>query len=71
MRTYASSRGRAFIEKSELQMFLLIPGGHTGGQKLWTETDRNCPPIVCFHMTSPKIKLKNYRSYRDFTFPMH
>ena len=27
--------------------------------------------IVGFHMTSLKIKLKNYRSYRDFTFTMH
>ena len=24
--------------------------------------------IVGFHMTSLKFKLKNYRSYRDFTF---
>ena len=29
------------------------------------------PNIVCFHMTSPKFKLKSYRSYRDFTFTMH
>ena len=28
-------------------------------------------PIVGFHMTSLKFKLKNYRSYRDFTFTMH
>ena len=27
--------------------------------------------IVGFHMTSPKFKLKNYRSYRDFTFTVH
>ena len=27
--------------------------------------------IVGFLMTSPKIKLKNYRSYLDFTFMMH
>ena len=27
--------------------------------------------IVCFHMTSLKFKLKNYRSNRDFTFTMH
>ena len=27
--------------------------------------------IVGFHMTSPKFRLKNYRSYRDFTFTMH
>ena len=27
--------------------------------------------IVGFHMTSLKYKLKNYRSYRDFTFTMH
>ena len=27
--------------------------------------------IVGFHMTSLKFKLKNYRSYRDFTFTMH
>ena len=27
--------------------------------------------IVGFHTTSPKLKLKNYRSYRDFTFTMH
>ena len=28
-------------------------------------------PIVSFHMTSLKSKLKKYRSYRDFTFTMH
>ena len=27
--------------------------------------------IVGFHMMSLKYKLKNYRSYRDFTFTMH
>ena len=27
--------------------------------------------IVGFHMTSLKFKLKNYQSYRDFTFTMH
>ena len=27
--------------------------------------------IVGFHMTSLKFKLKNYLSYRDFTFTMH
>ena len=27
--------------------------------------------IVGFHMTSLKFKIKNYRSYRDFTFTMH
>ena len=29
------------------------------------------PFIVGFHMTSLKLKLKNYRSYRDFTLTMH
>ena len=29
------------------------------------------PTIVGFHMTSLKFKLKNYRSYQDFTFTMH
>ena len=28
-------------------------------------------PIVGFHMTSQKVKLKNYPSHRDFTFTMH
>ena len=28
-------------------------------------------PIVGFHMTSQKFKLKNYPFYRDFTFTMH
>ena len=34
MRTYACSRvkRRSFYRKSELQMFLLISGGHIGGQ---------------------------------------
>ena len=34
MRTYASSRvkRKSFRRKSELQMFLLISGGHIGGQ---------------------------------------
>ena len=27
--------------------------------------------IVGFHMTSLKFRLKNYRSYREFTFTMH
>ena len=27
---------RAFIEKSELQMFLLISGGHIGAPKMYT-----------------------------------
>ena len=27
--------------------------------------------IVGFQMTSLKLKLKNYRSYRDFTFTMY
>ena len=32
----------------------------------------NClEDIVGFHMTSLKFKLKNYRSYRGFTFTMH
>ena len=36
MRTYASSRvkRKSFYRKSELQMLLLISGGHIGGQKL-------------------------------------
>ena len=38
MRTYASSRvkRKSFCRKSELQMFLLISGGHIGGPKLRT-----------------------------------
>ena len=28
-------------------------------------------PIVGFHMTSLKFELKDYRSYRDFTFTVH
>ena len=38
MRTYASSRvkRKSFRRKSELQMFLLISGGHIGGQFLST-----------------------------------
>ena len=38
MRTYASSRvkRKTFYRKSELQMFLLISGGHIGGQFLST-----------------------------------
>ena len=34
-------------------------------------TDLSVRPIAGFHMTSLKFKLKNYRSYRDFTFTMH
>ena len=35
MRTYASSRvkGKSFYRKNELQMFLLISGGHIGAPK--------------------------------------
>ena len=38
MRTYASSRvkRKSFYRKNELQMFLLISGGHIGGQFLST-----------------------------------
>ena len=38
MRTYASSRvkRKTFYRKSELQIFLLISGGHIGGQFLST-----------------------------------
>ena len=38
MRTYASSRvkRKSFYRKSELQMFLLIFGGHIGAPKLCT-----------------------------------
>ena len=38
MRTYASSqvKRKSFYRKSELQMFLLISGGHIGGQFLST-----------------------------------
>ena len=38
MRTYASSRvkWKSFYRKSELQMFLLISGGHIGAPKRYT-----------------------------------
>ena len=38
MRTYASSRvkRKSSYRKSELQMFLLISGGHIGAPKLYT-----------------------------------
>ena len=38
MRKYASSREKrkSFYRKSELQMYLLISGGHIGGQFLST-----------------------------------
>ena len=38
MRTYASSRvkRKSFYRKSELQMFMLISGGHIGAPKLYT-----------------------------------
>ena len=50
MRTYASSRvkRKSFYRKSELQMLLLISGGHIGGQKL-------------SNMGSPYKALKNVR----------
>ena len=40
MRTYAGSRlkRKSFYRKSELQMFLLISGGHIGAPKLYTKT---------------------------------
>ena len=39
MRTYASSqvKRKGFYKKSELQMFLLICGGHIGGPKRYTD----------------------------------
>ena len=45
MRTYASSRlkRKSFYRKSELQMFLLISGGHIGAPKLYT----NMTPLRC------------------------
>ena len=38
MHTYASSqvKRKSFCRKSELQMLLLISGGHIGGPKLYT-----------------------------------
>ena len=50
MRTYASSqvKGKSFYRKTELQMFVLISGGHTGGQKLST------------NMASPYEALQSY-----------
>ena len=44
MRTYASSRVKrnSFYRESELQMFLLISGGHTG-------EPTSCPPIWRLH----------------------
>ena len=38
MRTYASSRvkRKSFYRRSELQMFLLISGGHIGAPKMYT-----------------------------------
>ena len=40
MRTHASSRvkRKSFYRKSELQMFMLISGGHIGVPKLYTNT---------------------------------
>ena len=50
MRTYASSqvKGKSFYRKTELQMFVLISGGHIGGQKLST------------NMASPYEALQSY-----------
>ena len=49
MRTYASSRvnRKSFYRKSELQMFLLISGGHIGGP--------NGLPIWCLHTKIYKV----------------
>ena len=53
-------------------MFLLVSvrhvGAHLGEHQHGVSIQIS---IVGFHMTSEKLKLKNYRSYRDFTFTMH
>ena len=36
----------------------------------WLHVERSQNAIVGFHMTSLKFTLRNYRSYRDFTFMM-
>ena len=59
MRTYASSRlkRKSFYRKSELEMFLLISGGHIGAPKLYT----NMTPLRCtkaretFRQTTQKL----------------
>ena len=46
MRTYASSRvKRKSYRKSEVQMFLLISGGHIGGPKLSTNMAYPCKAL--------------------------
>ena len=42
-----------------------------GNKSRFDSCSRREQCIVGFHMTSLKFKLKNYRSYRDFTFTMH
>ena len=57
MHTYASSRveRKNFYRKSELQIFLLISGGHIGGPKLSTNT------------ASPYAKLYKSETFRQIT----
>ena len=52
-----------------ISIFIELPSGSFHGG------ERCCAAflevIVGFDMTSLKFKLKNYRSYQDFTFTMH
>ena len=67
MRTYASSRvkRKSFYGKSELQMFLLISGGHIGGQFLSTSMAspykalQRC--VKCFGTNSETVGHKDLR----------
>ena len=60
MRTYASSRvkRKSFYKKSELQMFLLISGGHTGGQFLSTNM---ASPYIFRQITKKPVGHKDLR----------
>ena len=60
MRTYASSRvkRKSFYRKSELQMFLLISGGHIGGPKRYTNMASPYKALQKVHETFRRITQK-------------
>ena len=76
MRKYASSRvkRKSFHRKSELQMFLLISGGHIGAQKRYTnvssvrETFRQITQKLCTTETRDLDKLFIYWCFITFHF---
>ena len=76
-------RSKAFYICSYISLNTCSFQGFNFHSFLWDESKRRSWNVILtrydqflssaagFHMTSLKFKLKNYRSYQDFTFTMH